>query len=710
MTTTNNDKNFLLDELEVCPSRNLLILGDRSLTLQPKVMAVLHYLALNQERVVGSEELMAQLWKGRIVTQGSVQKSINSLRKAFAELLGERELITHYSKRGYQLIPVPVFLTADTQVDAGPPASARPPTRRIRIPLVAGLTAAGLGLCLLFLLARTTPEVSVDIDRSHKVAFRTSSEYTQGTGHHRDVEPHPDNRHLAYIREELTARDRWQIDSQIMVRNPRGEDWKIASSEGTWVSLAWSPEGRHLVAIELWRQEGLPPTPGFHERANYLYTFHVFSLDLDNHRLLEKHLLSQWQGRIHSVTWWDEGTLEFVAAQGPGSGRERYRYNLVSQQLSLVESPRSQHNPLASSIRQQRTALVSPHRHLIKVDLLDEAQASQASWQFDYPGLDISWIPDGSGVLVHAVEPQKLFALYVDGQMREIHLGGRLDRQISKPRFRPDGQAIYYTEEKRQTRIHWQRPGQEEQRLTDQSDLTEIAAFTPAGTTIAFTEVNDNQRHLWLRDGSGKRRLSRQPLAQPVSRMVWSGDGEWLVYKTGRRILFHELASGAETSLGLESASIEPLAFDADRQLLHVLKANGEASNLWSIQTQNLEQKQLTFGALGGALGHKGDIYFQYRSKPGLWVLRQHENNADVVAATLDANVELLAADDEGIYYVMGGPCRESDIYRLALADGSTAVQLARRSRLVLTHDFHPGGGLLQQVCALPEANILMLE
>src|SRR5690625_6320246 len=76
-------------------------------------MDVLCYLAQYHERVISNDELIAQVWSGRIVTHGSVQKSINLLRKAWSELVGEQEFVTHYSKKGYQLQVTPVVLASE---------------------------------------------------------------------------------------------------------------------------------------------------------------------------------------------------------------------------------------------------------------------------------------------------------------------------------------------------------------------------------------------------------------------------------------------------------------------------------------------------------------------------------------------------------------------------------------------------------------------
>lgn len=688
------------------PSRNQLAAHDRTVTLQPKVMAVLYYLALHYERVVSGEELMEQLWAGRIVTQGSVQKSINSLRKALAEFLGDQEVITHYSKRGYQLMLVPAFINPQSSPEtlAQPQAPAR--SKRGRNALLLGLAVLCLGFLALVLL-QPPKEARILVPKNHKTHFAAVSEYINTKDHVRDAEPHPDGKHFVYVREKLSGRGQWEIESQLMIRNQKGEDWQIATSEGSWVSMAWSPGGEHLVAIEIWRQEGLPPTPNFFERANYLYTFHVFSLDLESNRLLEKHLLSQWQGRIYSVTWWDDRTIEFVATQGPDSSHERYRYTTDTQQLSVVSSPA---HPLASAVLNKRTALVSAHQHQIKVDLIDEHQNIHATWLLDHAWVDISWIPDGSGILAYAKDQQKLLALYWDGQGQEIQLGRRIDRPASKPRYRPDGAAIYFTEEKPGSIIWLLTMDENKQLLTDRSEVNNAATFSAAGDRIVYTSLRDNQRHFWLQEQGVERQLTTQPLMQSVGGLVWSADDSKIVYKLGSQIIFLDPGTGREESLKLESADMEPLAFDAEKQLLFVTKSAAETTNIWTIHTETLQQKQLTFGAVGSALEYAGDIYFQYRSRKGLWVLRNADLKVERVMAALDANSQLLHVDPSGVYFITGGSCRESDVLHLGFNESVASVFLARTEKIVSTSSFHPRAGLLQSDCTLAESNILMLH
>src|SRR5690554_3309516 len=386
---------FALGEVQVYPSRNEVHARGHKLRLQPKVMDVLCYLTQHHERVISNEELIAEVWSGRIVTHGSVQKSINLLRKALSELVGEQEFVTHYSKKGYQLQVAPVVL----EPEPDKPRSAS--VHRLR-----RLGLAGLVLCLGVLAAYLySARYTLLIPAHHRTDFTAVRAYTSEIGHERAGEPHPDNRHLVYVRERFTD-DGTGTESELVIRNSQGEDWVLAVSSGSWVDLAWSPSGGQLAAVELIYEAGPLLRPNQYTRAPLLYDLHVFSLDLPRQMVSETHRLSQWQGRINSITWWDEDALELVATQGDGALNRRYRYAVQSQRLSALESLDFVANPLISKVHNGLTAVASLQDGRTRVDFLRRDQSRFASQQLEAAATDLSWVPDGSGVLAHAPDQQ----------------------------------------------------------------------------------------------------------------------------------------------------------------------------------------------------------------------------------------------------------------------------------------------------------------
>lgn len=707
------ETSFMLGEVKVSPSHNTLWARDQSLKLQPKAMAVLHYLACNQSRVISNEELIERLWEGRVVTHGSVQKSINALRSALSELVGDQELIAHYSKRGYQLMIEPQFLAPPSPDAANEFAAVKTlPINMINPRKWRRVSLAIVVLVAIAAIYKTVNWNTLYLPNNHQIVFHTTQGYTNETGHERSATPHPDNQHLAYIREKLIT-DQYgaatnETDSEIIIRNATGKDWRVANSDGNWFKLAWSSGGNNLVAIELKRRDELPLGTQFYQPSNYLYSFHIFTLDLTQERLLEKQQLSQWQGHIFSVTWWDETTLEIVAKQGPNSGNGRYRYSILDQQLTLLDEVEGATDLVASAVLNQRTAIASLHKNKIQIDFLNAQQEHISRVKLDVAAADISWIPDGSGVLVYAEDERKLLAVYLNGKQVPIPLADSKDKIFSRPHYSADGGGIFYTEEKRSSNILLASLDNAKSRLTENTDFNYAASFSPNGEKVVYASVRNNQIHLWLVENGQERQLTTQPAPKKIDSVIWSDDGEHLVFNADNQIFHHNLFTN-QTALLLSSAdTIEPIAYFPTSNRLFALKHNGEIRNLWRIEGE--QQKQLTFGAVGTAVEYGGDIYFQYVSENGLWALRSKNDTLERVTPSLDEYSKLLKADSKGIYFMNGGVCQESDIYFQDYATTTKTIFLTQENSAVATTSFNTDKGLLQTECYLPEANIVLLK
>lgn len=700
------DANFMLGEVRVSPSHNRLWAGDRSVKLQPKAMAVLQYLAHNQARVISNEELIERLWAGRVVTHGSVQKSINALRSALNELVGDREFITHYSKRGYQLTVEPQFMG----VEPAQRPSANVGQTSFKFPYVDGhWRKFFLAVAVVFLIVGIYKGIEWDtfyLSRDHQTTFHTTEGYTNETGHERSPTPHPDNQHLAYIR-ETKADTSLQNTSDIVIRNAKGKDWSVASSHGAWFKLAWSPAGKSLVAIEIKSRDGLPPGNQFYQPLNHLYSFHIFSLDLAHERLVEKQQLSQWQGQIFSVSWWDENTLEIVAKQGPNAGNGRYRYSILDQQLKLLNEYEGAINPIGSATLNHKTAIASSYKNKVRIDFLNARQDLIKQVPLDATEVDISWLPDGSGILVHAVEERKLSVVYLNGKQVAIPLAESKDKVFSRPHYSADGKGIYYTEEKRSSNILLTTLDGTQTRLTENADFNYAASFSPDGNRVIYASVRNNRIHLWLVENGLERQLTAHPIPKKVDKIIWSDNGEQIVFSAANQLYRHNLITN-ETLLLNDGEKMEPIAYFPGTNRLLVVKHDGEIRNLWRIEGQ--QQKQLTFGAIGSAIEYGGDVLFQYVSEKGLWALRNKDDSLERITPHLDEYTQLLKADANGIYFMTGGICQESDIFYLDYAAGSKSIFLRQKSGVVSTTSFNNKKGILQTACHLPEANIILMK
>ena len=113
----NESTRIRIGDWTVVPALNLVERNGESIKLEPRAMDLLVYLATARERVVSADELLREVWQGRVFDDGIVYKKINQLRKAFGDDPQGPRVIETIPKRGYRLIAAVVLSEAE---DPGP--------------------------------------------------------------------------------------------------------------------------------------------------------------------------------------------------------------------------------------------------------------------------------------------------------------------------------------------------------------------------------------------------------------------------------------------------------------------------------------------------------------------------------------------------------------------------------------------------------------
>src|SRR3989344_6905983 len=86
------------------PTTHRLHRGNTEVRLEPRVMALLAYLAARAGELVTREELERQVWGRTIVGYDALTSSIIKLRKALGDNSRQPRFIETVSKKGYRLI------------------------------------------------------------------------------------------------------------------------------------------------------------------------------------------------------------------------------------------------------------------------------------------------------------------------------------------------------------------------------------------------------------------------------------------------------------------------------------------------------------------------------------------------------------------------------------------------------------------------------
>lgn len=146
---------FRLDGWTITPALNRMSRDGQAISLEPRVMAVLVYLAERPGMLVTRQELDTAVWSGMVVSYDALTGAIQKLRKAFGDDPRRPRVIETLSKKGYRLVAPVESLeepgTGPVRPQPGDGATLSP--RRIRAILIflvltvlmAGGTAIWLG-------------------------------------------------------------------------------------------------------------------------------------------------------------------------------------------------------------------------------------------------------------------------------------------------------------------------------------------------------------------------------------------------------------------------------------------------------------------------------------------------------------------------------------------------------------------------------------
>jgi TolB-like protein/DNA-binding winged helix-turn-helix (wHTH) protein/Flp pilus assembly protein TadD len=99
-----NQATFVIAGWTVEPAALRISREDETVKLEPKVMAVLEYLAARAGTVVSRQELEEKVWAGTVVGYDAISNAIIKLRKAFGDSAQNATIIETIPKTGYRLI------------------------------------------------------------------------------------------------------------------------------------------------------------------------------------------------------------------------------------------------------------------------------------------------------------------------------------------------------------------------------------------------------------------------------------------------------------------------------------------------------------------------------------------------------------------------------------------------------------------------------
>ena len=92
------------DDCLLDTDRRELRRGSQLVAIEPQVFDILVYLVENRDRVVSKDDLIASVWRGRVVSDSTMDSRINAVRKAVGDSGGEQRLVRTMARKGFRFV------------------------------------------------------------------------------------------------------------------------------------------------------------------------------------------------------------------------------------------------------------------------------------------------------------------------------------------------------------------------------------------------------------------------------------------------------------------------------------------------------------------------------------------------------------------------------------------------------------------------------
>ena len=95
---------FVFGDMVLDAERRELRSGSMLIPIEPQVFDLLEFLIRNRDRVVGRDDLIASIWRGRTVSDSAIAARINAVRRAVGDDGEQQRWIRTVARKGFRFV------------------------------------------------------------------------------------------------------------------------------------------------------------------------------------------------------------------------------------------------------------------------------------------------------------------------------------------------------------------------------------------------------------------------------------------------------------------------------------------------------------------------------------------------------------------------------------------------------------------------------
>ncbi|AOT08182.1 winged helix-turn-helix domain-containing protein [Pseudoalteromonas luteoviolacea] len=538
-----------IGEITFCDQTLTLTFGGRKTQLEPMVSEVLRFFCLHPHTMVSRDELIEQVWEGRIVTDNAVNRVITKLRKALHDDPRKPAFIVTFPKKGYQLI-ADVSVIVESQ-----PIETRDSDKSLNTHKFNRVTFLAMGILAVLLLSFLYLVLQSPL-KSNQERLTDVSALTREPG--LELNPHlsPDGQYLLF-----TEVHNGSISLKLKTLNNEEVD-VIDHGVDTWEGPAsWRKDGKAFVYLTT--------------KAN---SCQYFLRSFDDGEIGEPKLIHNCRtgsyGKI-SFTHNDD-LLIFNEAAYPGGP-----FYLFSLQLSTGVKTRLA-QPLTGLGGYSQFDL-HPTKNKLLISAID-SQFSTGLYVIDIENHTFEHLfnNEGGAVWGHSGEQLVLLGGYPGNEIVSYDLAGN-DRTTlysnSHALFglsrHPNGKGYLFSTGSRDRNITYYSMTSKSQRTLAATSVDErLARFSYDSQSVAYVSLATGREQVWLYDFTTQRRavLTQFNMQQHIVDLKWTDSGRFIFVLTHNKVFQVSVNSGHIKQLKIPQTEIVGLSIKDDSTIAFSLK------------------------------------------------------------------------------------------------------------------------------------------
>jgi DNA-binding winged helix-turn-helix (wHTH) protein/Tol biopolymer transport system component len=643
-------KQYKVDEFRVNPESNQIVSGQNIYSLEPQTMAVLVVLLERRGEVILRDELIELAWKGAVVGDSSVNRTIAQLRKVFNDSAKQPIYIETIPKKGYRFKLEVNQCSVKTQ-DRG--------LIKPKVYLLLGI--------LLTIGATIWYQSDHSNQQSDAKKILPVSQLTSEIGREKHPSFSTDKKYMVYI----TLDENREKTSVSLKSLKSGHTWRIHGDvEQKFLSPIFTLDSDTVTFISVKRND-----------------CSIQSIAINN--LIEGKLKTKSIAPCHSnyppsmIRWKSNSNLliaEKLAKHSPYQINELNLTTKTKRQLSFPKSNSWGDRVFDYNTTQKTLAFVRWSPSVQAVYLID----TTTGYRYEVPikkaaikGVSLN--PSGNKLLLSWSHQLGIYDLR--SKALNIILN---QRNISEAMFAASDRSIAVAAHKMRSHI-WEKAldsKQPPQKITQSDAIDSSAIYLDGINRIAFISDRSGRNQIWTINQSGQdlKMVSQFKDSLKLSSISWSKQNEKLIAWDSNRNQIWQVnieSSDSELLFSSESKIVLP-QYSSQGQFITFGSLKSGDWEIWGINYKGEQLHRMTFsgGYFGKFIEERQTLFFTRYNDKGVWKRQMllGESQQILMAQATD-DYPWWEIDTENLY-ILQSKSEAHGIYRFSIqGTNSTLLQ-----------------------------------